>query len=117
MNKIDWGVLKDGEFIGKLYDYVFYGIEYRSYEYRMREIEYNGHWGFCSYCHIKAREISRQQVSQTERGWRGSLRTSWTEITFKCDKCGITDRVSMGDESEEDVTYYSNEETRAYNLY
>ncbi len=69
---------------------------------------------FCEKCQIKADRIKVEPKGHSECSDSGGrLGTYWDEITVKCPKCKRTG-VYTDNHREEDESYYSNEERRAY---
>jgi len=70
---------------------------------------------FCDKCKIVAKRILVEPKSSSSVDERGTLITSWDEITVKCRRCKRTG-VYSDNYREEDGTYYSNEERRVFRI-
>jgi phage FluMu protein Com len=70
---------------------------------------------FCDKCKIVAKRILIEHKSSSSVDERGTLITSWDEITIKCRRCKKTG-VYNDNYREEDGTYYSNSYRRAYRM-
>ncbi len=60
----------------------------------------------CPFCGTKVKIIKTESRYTSNTGWRGTLRTEWDEVHFKCPKCNKTGTEDIN-HTESDMSFYS----------